>query len=334
MKLLLLHIILCLSAMHSYAQQFPDRHSTSFTDAWLSCTISANPNTDRGESHWIRYDLGETYVLGAFTLWNYNDPNNLDNGVQDIAIDVSSDGVNWTEAAIASVSISQGSAYYEGADIIDLGGITADYILITILSNHGGTCSGFSEMRISSSTVLPIELSHQEVNCVSEEEAVKISWQTASEVGNYFFTIQKSNDAIDWVDQIEIDAKGSSGQGAYYNYLDKNVSGSHYYRIVNTDLDGRHQYFDVMFLDCDELSDMNMTVANPFSETLVIQYVPMNSGDVQYTVESLNGLKIYNEKTANNISTLSIPSSEWAPGAYIITIQQNKKSIVKKVVKI
>ncbi len=334
MKSIFLYLALCLWTVLGNAQQFPDRHSTSYTDAWLSCTPSANPNTDRGEGHWIRYDLGATHVMSTITLWNYNDPFNLDNGVQDIAIDISSDGVNWNEAGTATVSISQGSAYYEGEDIIDLGGIAADYLLITILSNHGGSCSGFSEIRVSSAVVLPIELSMQEVKCITDDNAVSISWQTTSEVGNDYFTIQKSDNAMDWIDLYEQTSKGENGQGAEYSYLDNEITGIHYYRIVNTDLDGRRQYFDIMNAKCNEQNNMSISVANPFTDVLDINYSPLEGGgDIIYTIESLDGKKVYNVAVRDNTKTISIPSAEWTAGTYIITVEQNNQFLTKKVVK-
>ncbi|MEM9823730.1 MAG: T9SS type A sorting domain-containing protein, partial [Bacteroidota bacterium] len=37
---------------------------------------------------------------------------------------------------------------YEGLDLFDFDGISAQYILITGLTNHGGSCFGLSEIRI------------------------------------------------------------------------------------------------------------------------------------------------------------------------------------------
>lgn len=333
MKSILLYITLSLCTVLSHGQQFPDRHSTSNSDAWLSCTTSANPNTDRGESHWIRYDLGTTYVLGTVTLWNYNNPLNLDNGVKDIAIDVSSDGITWTEAGTTTVNISEGSAFYEGEDILELGGVSADYLLITVLNNHGGSCSGFSELKVATALVLPIELSKQEAKCVSDDDAVMIAWQTVSEVGNDYFTIQKSENAVDWIDLAELSAKGVSGEGSEYNYLDKDISGVHYYRIVNTDWDGQLQYFDAMAVNCNEPSNISLSVVNPFTENLVFSYSSKESSDILYSVKSLDGKEILAERSYGGTNVLTIPSSEWIPGTYVITIKQDEQIITKKVIK-
>ena len=335
MKSLILFITLSLFAVISNAQQFPDRHSTSYTDAWLSCVPSANPHIERGNSHWIRYDLGSTYMLSNIQLWNYNDPLNLNNGVNEMVIDVSSDGINWTEVGIATVNVSQGSAFYEGEDIIDLGGVAANYLLITVLSNHGGSCYGFSEIKVTSAVVLPVELASQDARCTPEGDAVMVSWQTMSEVGNDHFTIQKKDDSKEWQDLTDVTAKGVDGKGAAYNYLDREISGNHYYRLVNTDVDGRVQYFDVMSAGCNGSSEMSMSVVNPFTENLVISYRPLSSGgDITYTVETLDGKNVFSTTTTAQSNSITIPSSEWTTGTYIITIQQDGQYIAEKVVKI
>lgn len=334
MKKYILSISICLYALLGFAQQFPDRHSTSKTDAWLSCSTSQNPNSERGNSHWIQYDLGSTYVLDVISLWNYNDPSNLNNGVQEIAIDVSSDGINWSEAAISIVAISDGSAFYQGEELISLGGISANYVLITVLNNHGGSCSGFSELKITTAAILPIELTKFDARCVDTGDGVTLAWKTDSEVDNDFFTIQRSTNAIDWVDVMDVPSKGQNGQGAEYYEIDKNVSGVLYYRLANTDLDGQRQYFDLVTVDCDDIGPMIMTVANPFTESLTFSYHSNGPAEVNYSIKGIDG-RIVNEGlyNVNDAQRISIPSAHWSNGTYIITIYENAKRITKKVVK-
>ncbi len=131
------------------AQCFLDRHNTTWYDGWLSCTPSMNPNAVRGESHWILYDLNYAYGLFQLHLWNTNAPEYLNSGMQDIAIDISNDGVNWTEAGEFQLPMADGTPTYEGVSLHDFEGTNARYVLITGLTNHGGSCYGLSEIRIN-----------------------------------------------------------------------------------------------------------------------------------------------------------------------------------------
>jgi len=149
MKKYIYSLLLVFGSTLSYAQCYPDRHSTSWFDGWLSCETSDNPNGVRGESHWISYDFGQPFILNELKVWNVNDPDLLSNGAQNVVIDYSIDGVNWTEYGHESFPMASGQSNYEGDVIADLGGITARYLLITVLDNYGGECTGFSELRVA-----------------------------------------------------------------------------------------------------------------------------------------------------------------------------------------
>lgn len=334
MKTLSTMTILCLMILTSQAQQYPDRHSTSQTDAWLSCTPTTSPNLERGEGHWINYNLGATYVLDQIELWNYNVPTQLQNGVNEIAIDVSADGINWTEAATATIEIANGSSFYEGVYAVNLGGVSADYVLITAISNHGGTCTGFAEVKMSAAVVLPIELSKFDARCVQGNEGVEIAWRSDTEVNNDYYIIQRSTNAIDWEDVEIVPSKGANGQGANYYALDKNVSGSLYYRLVNVDLDGQRQHFDAVAVNCIDDEVLSMSVSNPFTESLSLTYNPWNDSPLIVTVETLDGRQVYQRShQANDAQFISLATAAWTAGAYVLTIDQGSKRISQQIIK-
>lgn len=131
-----------------FSQCYMDRHNTSWKDAWISCQTTMSPNVERGVSHWIQYDLGYTYILGELHVWNINDPEHLDRGAAQVAIDTSTDGEEWTEQGIYFIGEGSGSSIYEGEDLMDFDNTEARYVLITVLENYGAQlCSGLSEIR-------------------------------------------------------------------------------------------------------------------------------------------------------------------------------------------
>ena len=82
-------------------------------------------------------------------IWNTNAPDYLADGMQEIVIDISNDGVNWTEVGEFQLPMADGSSTYEGLDLHDFDGTNAQYVLITGITNHGGSCFGLSEIRIN-----------------------------------------------------------------------------------------------------------------------------------------------------------------------------------------
>ena len=139
-------MILLISSMS--AQQFPDRHSTNITDSWTSCVATENPNKVREESHWIMYDFGNEYTLQETILWNINGYEHTDKGTQELVIDYSIDGQDWTELAYHTMAEGPASSFYQGEEGPNFGGVNARYVIITSLSNYGHeTCHGLSEVR-------------------------------------------------------------------------------------------------------------------------------------------------------------------------------------------
>lgn len=132
-----------------HGQAYLDRHSAVQSDAWISNTKSNSPNALRGNIHWIRYDLGETYSLQKSRIWNVNTPGILNAGAKTIIIDYSLDGTTWYEWGRYSLSQGTGNSFYEGQDGPDFSGLAARYLLINIKDNHGhASYAGLSEIKV------------------------------------------------------------------------------------------------------------------------------------------------------------------------------------------
>jgi len=151
MKKIILHATIFLFTLISaYGQAYPDRHNTSYTDAWVSCEESESPNIKRDPGHWIMYDFGDQYSLHESTIWNFNVPDTTSRGMNEIVIDYSNDNENWVELGEYNISEAPGSTIYQGDEGPDFGGVVARYVLISILSTHGdATCAGMSEFRVN-----------------------------------------------------------------------------------------------------------------------------------------------------------------------------------------
>ncbi|MEM6963337.1 MAG: T9SS type A sorting domain-containing protein [Bacteroidota bacterium] len=131
-------------------------HSDNIHDSWLSCEVSANPNPIRGASHWVLYDLGYVYSLGATHFWNYNVEGETANGMKNITIDISSNGTNWTEVGSFQLSEATGNPYYEGEEGLHLGATDARFVLITAVDTWGSNCAGLSEVKFDIEGIVPV----------------------------------------------------------------------------------------------------------------------------------------------------------------------------------
>ena len=152
--LIIIATLLALFWQTSAAQCYPDRHSTNWYDSWISCEAKESPNPEREDGHWIMFDYGAVYALGAAHIWNVNDPDRLSWGMQDVVIDVSVDGENWVVAGEFTFDIATGQSIYEGFEGPDFENIEARFLLITARTNFGGACFGLGEIQIEAEEVV------------------------------------------------------------------------------------------------------------------------------------------------------------------------------------
>lgn len=143
----LIYIVLIVIPVVLTGQCYPDRHNTSWSDAWISCETAPNPNDNRGQSHWTMYDFGQVYALGQMKVWNLNIPDNSTSGIRSFEVDYSLDGQAWIHLGSFEMDQAPGTSIYEGETITDWDGLQARYVIITPTSNYGGQCLGFSEVK-------------------------------------------------------------------------------------------------------------------------------------------------------------------------------------------
>lgn len=95
--------------------------------------------------------------------------------------------------------------------------------------------------------VLPIELTKFEV-VKKKENLNMISWTTASEKNNDYFSVEKSPDAINFIEIKKITGAGNSIQNVDYSILDDSPkNGINYYRLKQVDFNGQFKYSNIAY---------------------------------------------------------------------------------------
>lgn len=112
---------------------------------WISCVATPNPNTARPDGHWIMYDLGQRHELHQSQIWNYNVAGETNKGFQNVAIDVSEDGVTWTEYGSYNWQAASGESGYAGFSGPHFMGTYARYIIISSLDD-ASACRGLGKV--------------------------------------------------------------------------------------------------------------------------------------------------------------------------------------------
>jgi len=120
-----------------------DQHSTQSTDMWMS--TGAQPA-------WIQYEFDNVYKLSEMWVWNSNQlvEGFLGFGAKDVTIECSVDGQTWESVeGVPAFNKATGMPTYTANTTVDLGGVMAKWVRLTIDGNWGGTApqTGLSEVR-------------------------------------------------------------------------------------------------------------------------------------------------------------------------------------------
>jgi hypothetical protein len=111
-------------------------HSNVWQEMWMSNNVQTGS---------IEFDLGAVQPLNLIAVWNYNSSISTGRGVAAMDVSLSLDAINWTP--LSSELVPQGTTQPIAAHLIGVGGTPARYVKFDILSNHGNTYTGLSEVQ-------------------------------------------------------------------------------------------------------------------------------------------------------------------------------------------
>jgi hypothetical protein len=147
---------------------------------------------------------------------------------------------------------------------------------------------------------LPISLINFDVKPILEN--VELTWTTASETNNDFFTIERSKDGINFKAFGEIDGAGNSNTILNYKLMDyAPYEGLSYYRLKQTDFDGKFEYSDIKSVNfAKPLEGQNWSVyPNPSSlNGIYIITEKTESDNINLSLTDVTGKLVYTEKIA------------------------------------
>jgi len=200
-----------------------------------------------------------------------------------------------------------------------------------------GNMIAFSPIDVEDPQALPITLI--EFTAKAEGKKVRLDWVTGSEENNDFFTVERSIDGKKFEKVFAKDGAGNSKTNLYYfGYDNKPYTGISYYRLKQTDFDGKFVYSDIISVNVqgeNRTSELNLRVyPNPVSNQLL--HVDLHAqNNATYTMCIINeiGQQIftdtYDALVGNNNYEIHLPNV--VPGMYVLEIKNDKDIVVEHV---
>jgi len=188
-----------------------------------------------------------------------------------------------------------------------------------------------------SKTNLPIEL----VSFTGEfdNNAVVLKWATATEINNDYFTIERSTDGEEYTQIATVKGAGNSNSILNYSTIDNSpIYGTTYYRLKQTDYNGKAVTFKSIAVICSDVSSSFNVFPNPNTGNEInLSFMANNSGDnFIVNISDITGREVF-EKTliADNKGLNSFiinPELNLKRGIYFLSGSINNSQYTKKLV--
>ena len=175
------------------------------------------------------------------------------------------------------------------------------------------------DITITKPTILPISLLSfkGELN----KDNTLLEWITESEFNNDYFTIERSEDAVEFTPIIVKKGQGNSNTSKYYSATDYNASKdkTSYYRLKQTDFNGRFTYSEIISINPKEQYEIKYLNHN--------LSISSSKNNIKVVIYDIMGKEVYSNIINSNHQ---INTSSFQSGIYILKVGTTENVVVRK----
>ena len=213
--------------------------------------------------------------------------------------------------------------------------------IATAVRSSLSSFSHFAIGKYSGASGLPIKLIYFKAKYIDNN--VELSWSTASEINNDFFTIERSSDGIHF--ESILAKRGAGNSTTLLNYTDVDIqplTGNSFYRLKQTDYDGHFSYSDIKAVKSksNDFEQSNLKIVsfmpNPFWDHFQITFSVKQAGDLEIRLNNISGISLFKDhlRTNDGINSYEFNDLQGLPsGIYFINLTFNGQNQVQKVLK-
>jgi predicted phosphodiesterase len=232
---------------------------------------------------------------------------------------IGSAGAPLYTTASASYTIKSASTYCYG--IFDF---TPNSLKMSVYNNINFFIDTLTLLK---DPVTPVEITT--FNGSFENNTVKLKWNTATEINNLRFDVERKTNNQEWVNVGSVAGAGNSSSPRAYSYSDKTFlfSGKYSYRLKQIDFDGKSSYSKVINVDVNitpQAYFLGQNYPNPFNPTTTINYSLPWDSYVKLTIYNALGKmvkELVNGAQADGNFSLGMSANDLPSGIYFYTLQ-------------
>lgn len=208
---------------------------------------------------------------------------------------------------------------------------THKYAKDVLGANNTGNATFLDNLNITG-TVLPVEWVAFTATPVSTPQpAVDLGWQTRTELNNDYFTVEKSADGAQWI-AIEQVAGQNSPSNQLNTYQTRDITpywGRSYYRIKQTDFDGRTSYSEIKEVSIDKPVPTFTLYPNPVTDKLTISGKGKDLQSIRLFSAQGQEIGLDQRITEINVQEVSIDLQDLPAGMYLLKTPGQSTQVMK-----
>ncbi len=203
-----------------------------------------------------------------------------------------------------------------------------DYVKLTVTDDKG--CSSTA----NAAPPVPVELI-----CFKVEEVnglAILSWQTASEINNDQFIIERSYNGTDYVEIGRVKGMGNSNEITDYRFTDKPESSYEiYYRLIQVDFNAESRTYGPIVLILGERDSELKVYPNPAQDRISLVY-PFDQGSVEIQIIDKCGTLIQQIQVAEKLNgnRYELDVTGLSKGSYYIKVGNGKHGFQSRLIEL
>ena len=257
----------------------------------ISNPLAATAGVDVSDYFDLQYSInnGISYITEMRVTgnnnasWNYNTNGSI--------FKISSNSMTTYGPSGGSDRTNTGDGYSDISLVLPPN-ITQCAFRLLVRANGSGEEWWFDNFELweESITTLPIELIT--FKGFKNEKTNILQWETATENNNDFFTLERSEDGDNWQLVTLVNGAGNSTEKNSYIYVDYNYRQDliNYYRLSQTDNDGKKEVFNTVSID-------NRNFSNKILKTVNLMGQEVNN----HSISSGLHINIYDDNTIEKL---------------------------------
>jgi len=181
--------------------------------------------------------------------------------------------------------------------------------------------------------VLPVKFGS--IKAYEKQNGIQLDWKVYSENKVKSYEVERSADARSYTSVGSLPALYNNTSDGDYGFFDANpLSGTSYYRIKNTDLDGKSAYSIVIRVNRNKTIHGLSLYPNPVVNGIVLlQGSDLGRGNYKINIFGANGQEIYKQQIKHLGGTIShtieLPSAI-SKGVYMLSVKDENGNIIFK----